>query len=197
MRKSQLRKGKASGSGVRTRPAADRAPPGEPASLVQGRELVLPRGRRGVDPACLDHDLARQPFDGIAVQLHVAQRHEQAGPRALAPRSREQSPVHGHGLRPVLAQVDGVQPPVAPQRIARTAVRGRGCGHAALVPGHDALEQAHRAGVRQEVGDVRLGGQVRGAPGGRVISRASTKLLTTPAATVMPMALSTGSVENA
>src|SRR5690606_9424425 len=87
------------------------------------------------------------------------------------------------------------------QRVRRIAVVPGAHADAASLPGQDLVPQAHRALVRDQGEDVGAAGQraVHHAcsSGLRATSTASTKLDTTPRATVLPIARSTGIEDSA
>ncbi len=84
------------------------------------------------------------------------QHHDSSGGGRRLSRRRAEAAVHGHGLRSVLAQVNGPQTVRSREWIGRIAMcRGR-TADPLRVPLDDALEQAHPAGVRNERLDARI-----------------------------------------
>jgi hypothetical protein len=146
-----------------------------------------------MEPGRTDLQFAVEIVDRTAKKLDVPQRHQQARSRRLGQASGQQAAVYRHRLGAVLAQVHGMKPATAAKRVGQSAMRLRPGHDSGIVPAQDALQQAHAAGVRDQIEDTRVDGH-QVSPG-LVSSSASTKLQSTPTATVIPIAFSTGSVE--
>src|SRR5690554_1019563 len=171
---------------------------GEQHAAMADAEGVLLAGLAFDQQFGLAFQRAGELIDARAVELHAAQRHQHPGAHAAPGPARAQAAVHGHRLCAVLAQVHGAQHAAAAQRVRRVAVVARVQPDACGVEVDDLVPQAHGVLVRYQAEDF-VAGDHRGgsSPWCRDTSSASTKLDSTPMATVLPIARSTGIEDSA